>query len=126
YGVSSFDSLMSLAHEHGETFLNWMAVKRAFDANTTERYLAQQIKGKYDDGEVSTGNRLFEALELHNRNSTYLDTLTSIRASLMKRMATINNDIIVPDDYRTFQQIKTFVKQDRKSTRLNSSHVKIS
>jgi Redoxin. len=111
YGISSFDSLLVVAREHGETFLNWMAVKRAFDANTTERYLAQQVKEKYDDGEVSTGNRLFEALELHNRNSTYLDTLTSIRASLMKRMATVNNDIIIPDDYRTFQQVKTFVKQ---------------
>lgn len=111
YGVGSFDSLMAIARAHGETFLNCMAVKRAFDASTTERYLAQQVKVKYRDGEVSTGNRLLDALERHNRNSAYLDTLASMRASLMKRMATVNNDIIVPEDYRTFTSIKAFIQQ---------------
>src|SRR3546814_7296998 len=41
YGVGSFDSLMTIAREHGEISLNWLAVKRAFDANTPERYLAK-------------------------------------------------------------------------------------
>lgn len=113
YGVSDFDSLMSMAREHGETSLNWMAVKRAFDPSTTERYLAKHVKEKYDDGEVSTGNYLLDALESHNRHSTYLDTLVRIRASLMEKMAAVNHEIIIPDDYRTFEQITAFVKQFR-------------
>lgn len=113
YGVSSFDSLMAVARQHGETSLNWLAVKRAFDASTTERYLAKHVKERYDDGEVSTGNYLFQALETHYPNSSYLDTLTGIRARWMDKMAVANPDIIIPDDYRTFQHIKAFVKQFR-------------
>ena len=111
YGISSFDSLMAIAREHSETALDWMAVERAFDRNTAERYLAQRIKEKYDAGEVSTGNYLLEALETYQPNGPYLDTLTGIRGRLLAKMATPNHEIVIPEDYRTFQGIQAFVKQ---------------
>lgn len=113
YGMSSFDSLMVVAREHGETSINWLAVKQAFDAKTAECYLAKHVKEKYDDGEVSTGNYLLQALETYYPNSHYLDRLASLRARLMEKMSTENHDIVIPDDYRTFQYMTAFVEQFR-------------
>src|SRR3546814_9055199 len=102
---------MTIAREHGEISLNLLAVKRAFDANTTERYLAKYVKEKYDGGEVSTGNYLHEALESHYPCSPYLDTLATAQARLMEKVATRHSDIIIPGDYRPFEHIKDFLKQ---------------
>ncbi len=113
YGVNSFDSLTAIYNQYGKTYIDWLAAKHAFDANTAERYLTKHIKEKYYNGDLSEGNYLLDALRMHNDKSVYLDTLTSEKRLLMEKMTHADNDIIIPDNYRTFSHIKTFVEQYR-------------
>ena len=111
YGVSNFDSLNAVYERNGKAYIDWLAVKHAFDAQTAEEYLAKQIQATYDDGHLTEGESLLDALRTSFSNSSYLDALASKRALLAERMTKHDNQIIIPDDYRTFPSISAFVRQ---------------
>ncbi|WP_257670156.1 TlpA family protein disulfide reductase [Parapedobacter tibetensis] len=111
YGVSSFDSLDAVYERNGEAYIEWLAVKRAFDAQTAEEYLAKQIQENYEDGHLSEGECLLDELRTSFSNSVYLEALTSKRARLAEQLTKPNNQIVIPEDYRTFSSINTFVQQ---------------
>ena len=111
YGINSFDSLNAIYEHNGKTYINWLAVKHAFDGKTAEEYLVKQIKITYHDGHLTEGENLLHALRSSFDNSIYLDTLASNMAVLAARKAAANDQIIIPADYRTFPSIKKFVAQ---------------
>lgn len=111
YGVSNFDSLNAAYERNGKAYIDWLAVKHAFDAQTAEEYLAKQIRSFYHDGHLSEGECLLNDFRTSYNNSIYLKELISRRTALANRMAEANDQIIVPEDYRTFTSIKTFVQQ---------------
>ncbi len=113
YGVSSLDTLRSLNDQYGSAFINWQAVKRILPPAPAERYLAGQVKAKYSAGELSEGNHLFDELVTFNSNNIYIDTLAAVRNALVSKTNKKRDDIIIPEDYRTFADIKTIVERYR-------------
>jgi len=111
YGIGSLDSLTTVYENKGKAYMNWLVVKRAFDAATSEEYLAKQIQAIYEEGHLSEADRLLDVFRSSFHNSNYLDTLTSKRTMLIERMEKPNDQIVIPADYRTFSSIKTFIQQ---------------
>ncbi len=113
YGVNNLDTLTSLHNQYGRAYLNWIVAKRILDFASAEYYLAGQVKAKYAAGELSEGNHLLDELDSFNSGNIYIDTLSAIRSELASKMKKKRDDIVIPDDYRTFADIKTIVERYR-------------
>lgn len=113
YGVNNLDTLTGLHERYGGAYINWLVVKRMFPGASAERYLAGQVKAKYSGGELSEGNYLLNELVIFNSNSAYIDTLTILKKTLISKMNGKHDDIVIPEDYRTFADIKTIIERYR-------------